>query len=167
MRPRCLRPRVCAGLRCQRPRAPRRRLPCPPHAARPPRSLSSPRARAQVESSEPQCANLIRGGDETQLCAGTVPAVDGLGVPVQDSCQGDSGGPLIFNTAEAADPVNAGASTDDRLVGIVSWGYGCGLEGYPGIYSRVPNLRDWVLAQLDAVSNQSTHSTPLSGCYTL
>ena len=65
---------------------------------------------------------------------------------------GDSGGPLIFNTQEASDPANAGAQANDRLVGIVSWGYGCGQSGYPGIYTRISNLRDWVLTQLDAVS---------------
>jgi hypothetical protein len=64
---------------------------------------------------------------------------------------GDSGGPLIFNTAEADDPVAKGNPDNDRLVGVVSWGYGCGQAGYPGIYTHVPNLRDWILHQLDTV----------------
>jgi secreted trypsin-like serine protease len=68
---------------------------------------------------------------------------------------GDSGGPLIFNTAEAADPVAKGSPDNDRLVGIVSWGYGCGQAGYPGIYTNVPNLRDWVLHQLDTVRGKT------------
>jgi trypsin len=56
------------------------------------------------------------------LCAG---ADDGGKGP----CQGDSGGPLVI---------------DNVLAGIVSWAKGCGREGYPGVYSNVPALRDYI-----------------------
>lgn len=50
----------------------------------------------------------------------------------KDSCQGDSGGPFI-NTQ------------DKTLLGVVSWGIGCGRAGYPGVYTQVSYYIDWVM----------------------
>jgi trypsin len=56
------------------------------------------------------------------ICAG----VTGGG---KDACQGDSGGPLVVAS---------------QFVGIVSWGVGCALADYPGVYSNVATLRSFV-----------------------
>jgi trypsin len=72
-----------------------------------------------------QCNQNVSGIAETMICAG--------GALDQDSCQGDSGGPLIVNKYGT-----------DILVGIVSWGYGCGRLGYPGVYARVSAGRSFI-----------------------
>lgn len=46
--------------------------------------------------------------------------------------QGDSGGPLMKLPAPVVQ------------VGIVSWGIGCGKADYPGVYTRVSKVRDWI-----------------------
>lgn len=45
------------------------------------------------------------------------------------ACYGDSGGPLVCN---------------GKLFGIVSWGAECGSSKYPGVYSRVASVRQWI-----------------------
>lgn len=75
------------------------------------------------------CAGLDQGGKDSckdlylkkkSVCASKIKSFPG---------QGDSGGPL---------------TSDGLLVGVVSWGKGCALKGYPGVYARVAAVRNWV-----------------------
>jgi len=66
--------------------------------------------------------------------------------PGKDSCQGDSGGPLIIKDA-------GGDPTEDAIVGVVSWGYGCADPDYPGVYARVTSQRDWIITTGCSMTN--------------
>jgi trypsin len=58
-------------------------------------------------------------------------------VEKQDACRGDSGGPLFTRL-----PV--GENSLFTLVGVISWGYGCANPEYPGVYSRVAKITEWI-----------------------
>ncbi|MFJ6759191.1 S1 family peptidase [Streptomyces sp. NPDC091273] len=86
---------------------------------------------AQVTVLEDEVCGRAYPGDadgqyraESMVCAG-----DGGGG--KDACQGDSGGPLV---------------AQGRLIGLVSWGRGCGRADSPGVYTRIAPLAGFVTA---------------------
>lgn len=50
-----------------------------------------------------------------------------------DGCQGDAGSPLVL---------------DGKLVGILSFGKGCGRQGYPSVYTSIPHVYSWIIKEL-------------------
>ncbi|MFJ9058356.1 S1 family peptidase [Streptomyces sp. NPDC102409] len=75
-----------------------------------------------------ECVRAYPGGTQgaydasSMLCAGETAGG-------RDACQGDSGGPLVARGS---------------LVGLVSWGSGCGSPGSPGVYTRVSAAIGWM-----------------------
>ncbi|MER6028157.1 serine protease [Streptomyces sp. NPDC001851] len=92
-----------------------------------PHTLHAARVRVLADD---LCTRAYPGGPDgtyrpdSMLCAG-----EPAGGP--DACQGDSGGPLV---------------AEGRLIGLVSWGSGCGRPGKPGVYARMSDVVQGVRA---------------------
>jgi len=65
--------------------------------------------------------------EDSMICAGYTEGG-------KDSCQGDSGGPFVCS--DTGSPY---------LAGVVSWGYGCAREDFPGVYAEVSHYVAWIM----------------------
>uniref|UniRef100_A0A3Q3KUN1 Transmembrane serine protease 7 n=1 Tax=Mastacembelus armatus TaxID=205130 RepID=A0A3Q3KUN1_9TELE len=93
------------------------------------RVLPSVLQKAEVSIlSQTECKKSYGPVTPRMLCAG-VPSGE------RDACRGDSGGPLSCQ-----------APGEGRwfLIGIVSWGSGCGRPNLPGVYTRVNKFTSWI-----------------------
>lgn len=93
--------------------------------------------------------------NDVMICA----TGEGANGQVLDSCQGDSGGPMF--------------DSNNAIIGIVSFGLGCGQQGIPGVYTRVSGVAKFIeegICQLSSVppascksgSNSPPASAPIS-----
>ncbi|KAM7354829.1 trypsin delta/gamma-like protein CG30031 [Cochliomyia hominivorax] len=57
----------------------------------------------------------------TMFCAGDLKG--------KDACFGDSGGPAVFH---------------NQLCGVVSWGMGCARRNFPGVYTSIKTVRQFI-----------------------
>jgi len=82
--------------------------------------------------SEEECTSSMgRMITENMLCAG-------FREGGKDACHGDSGGPLVVPDGEGG----------WQLAGLVSFGIGCARPAFYGVYTRVSQYHDWILAQI-------------------
>ncbi|XP_019398441.1 PREDICTED: vitamin K-dependent protein C-like isoform X1 [Crocodylus porosus] len=86
------------------------------------------------------CVQVMRHDiSENMLCAGTIGNQ-------QDACGGDSGGPMITTFKNTS-----------FLVGLVSWGEGCGKSEKFGVYTKVSQYLQWIQRQIKASENTSNN----------
>ena len=81
--------------------------------------------------SDAVCSALQGIDSPKMLCAGRTEGG-------ADACQGDSGGPLVC--VEGTVPI---------LVGVTSWGIGCGKSSNPGVYADVIHYVNYINAVVD------------------
>jgi len=113
---------------------------------------------------KPQVQTLVRKDDSIcaadypgkfrssdMICAGLQANATNLSGTEVDACQGDSGGPLLRYSPSGDMSTNGitQVGANWRLMGVVSWGVGCGETAHPGVYARVgaPQIHDYVTTE--------------------
>lgn len=77
----------------------------------------------------------LRSDEECRAVYGALAIQDEMmcaGDNGKDACQGDSGGPLVCGPELR------------QLCGLVSWGYGCGQDGFYGVYTEISYYKQWL-----------------------
>ncbi|OJJ97808.1 hypothetical protein ASPACDRAFT_62086 [Aspergillus aculeatus ATCC 16872] len=78
---------------------------------------------------------------DSMFCAGTPTGG-------RNACGGDSGGPAVVVAGGNGDGNGSGSGSGKAargvLVGVVSWGHGCGRKGFPGVYASTSFLRGFI-----------------------
>uniref|UniRef100_A0A665SW72 Zgc:165423 n=1 Tax=Echeneis naucrates TaxID=173247 RepID=A0A665SW72_ECHNA len=118
--------------------------------------LPSPQRLQEVDVpivSNSQCSDAY-AAQSIQITSNMICA--GLNEGGKDSCQGDSGGPLM---------VKSGSTWVQ--IGVVSFGIGCALANFPGVYARVSEYQDWIRNQISTnepgfVGSSSSSIHPLT-----
>ncbi|XDV12783.1 hypothetical protein PO909_001365 [Leuciscus waleckii] len=77
-----------------------------------------------------KCLNGVSAITDNMICAGLLEGG-------KDSCQGDSGGPMVSKQGSVW-----------IQSGIVSFGTGCALPNFPGVYARVSTYQNWINEQI-------------------
>jgi len=110
----------------------------------------------------PEC-NVNYGGsrikEDIMLCANA---------RAKDSCSGDSGGPLFYkrlnggvSEARSMDGNSKDPQSESYVqVGIVSWGRGCAILKFPGVYSRISAAYDWLRETICELSDEDLDYCP-------
>ncbi|XP_051987442.1 polyserase-2-like [Xyrauchen texanus] len=104
-------------------------------------SLPSPATLQEVQvpivgNRQCKCLNGIQTITDNMICAGLIEGG-------KDSCQGDSGGPLVSKQGSVW-----------IQSGVVSFGEGCALPKFPGVYARVSQYQTWITQQINQPNNQ-------------
>jgi secreted trypsin-like serine protease len=94
-------------------------------------------------------ASGLKLNPSLQICAG-------LAAGGKDSCQGDSGGPLIA-------PYNGSIYS----IGVVSYGKGCALANYYGVYSETVAMVDWIRSKIGGTTPPTGQTYTNSADYTI